>query len=177
MLEIKPVTLNQLVQLQKISQQTFLDTFGSDNTATNMQTYLDNAYNTVKLTNELKNPNSFFFFACSDKAILGYIKLNIDNAQTEKMTQNALEIERIYVKKEYKHQRIGTQLFQKALDLAKSQQKNSIWLGVWENNIAALKFYNKLGFEQIGEHVFQLGDDSQRDLIMQKSLVSNKIKQ
>lgn len=81
------------------------------------------------------------------------------------------------MKKEYKHQRIGTQLFQKALDLAKSQQKNSIWLGVWENNIAALKFYNKLGFEQIGEHVFQLGDDSQRDLIMQKSLVFDKRKQ
>lgn len=76
-----------------------LDTFCSDNTATNMQTYLDDAYSTVKLTKELKNHNSFFLFACSDKAILGYIKLNIDNAQTEKMTQNALEIERIYVKK------------------------------------------------------------------------------
>ncbi|GEN48158.1 GNAT family N-acetyltransferase [Ligilactobacillus pobuzihii] len=175
MLKIKPVTLNQLAQLQEISRQTFLDTFGSDNTSTNMQAYLNEAYSAKKLTNELKDPNSFFFFACFDKTILGYLKLNVNNAQTEKMPQNALEIERIYVKKEYKHQRIGTKLFQKALDLAKSQQKNTLWLGVWENNPVALKFYSKLGFEQIGDHIFQLGDDPQRDLIMQKRLGSNKI--
>ena len=175
MLKTKPVTLNQLAQLQEISQQTFLDTFGSDNTTTNMQAYLDEAYSTKKLTKELRDPNSFFFFAYSDKTILGYLKLNVNNAQTEKMPQNALEVERIYVKKEYKHQGIGTKLFQKALDLAKSQQKNTIWLGVWENNPVALKFYNKLGFAQIGDHIFQLGDDPQRDLIMQKRLGPDRI--
>ena len=166
---IKQLTLSELPELQKISRQTFLDTFASANDATNMQTYLDNAYGRDTLTKELKNPNSFFFFAEGNQQVLGYLKVNINQAQTEEQGQTALEIERIYVNKAFKQQGIGTKLFQKALDLAQQHQKSKIWLGVWENNTAALKFYHKLGFEQIGDHVFQLGDDPQRDLIMQKN--------
>ena len=54
------------------------------------------------------------------------------------------------------------------MEVAKEQEKSSVWLGVWEKNDAALNFYKKLGFEAVGEHVFQLGDDPQRDIIMQK---------
>ena len=54
MLQIKPVTLNQLTQLQEISRQTFLDTFASDNTTTNMQAYLDEAYSTKKTNQRTK---------------------------------------------------------------------------------------------------------------------------
>lgn len=170
MLEIKPINLTQLLQLQEISRQTFLDTFGADNTATDMQEYLAEAYSTENLTQQLQDSNSFFFFAVAENQVLGYLKLNINQAQTEKISPDALEVERIYVRKEAKHQGIGTKLFQKALEVANSHHKESIWLGVWEHNQPARKFYEQLGFEQIGDHVFQLGDDAQRDLIMQKKL-------
>lgn len=170
MISIKQISLSELSKLQKISRQTFLDTFGSDNSAANMADYLNNAYGDETLSKELTDPNSFFFFAEENQEILGYLKLNIDQAQTEAQGSEALEIERIYVNKAFKHQGIGTKLFQKALETAKEHGKSEIWLGVWENNEAALKFYHKLGFEQIGDHIFQLGDDPQRDLIMQKKL-------
>ncbi|SCB82448.1 GNAT family N-acetyltransferase [Weissella bombi] len=170
MIAIKQITLSELPELQKISRQTFLDTFGSDNSAANMKAYLDHAYGDEPLTKELTDPNSFFFFAEDNQQILGYLKLNINQAQTETQGPTALEIERIYVNKAFKHQGLGTKLFQKAIEVAKYHGKSEIWLGVWENNAAALKFYHKLGFEQIGDHVFQLGDDPQRDLIMLKKL-------
>lgn len=171
MITIKAVTLEQLSLLAEISRQTFMDTFAADNSAANMQDYLEGAYGSDTLRRELQNPKSFFYFACDNKKLLAYLKLNIGTAQSEEIAQNALEIERIYVKKEYKHQGIGTLLFQKALEVAKEQEKSSVWLGVWEKNDAALNFYKKLGFEAVGEHVFQLGDDPQRDIIMQKKLL------
>ncbi|WP_244054222.1 GNAT family N-acetyltransferase [Ligilactobacillus pabuli] len=73
-----------------------MDTFASVNPTTIMQAYLDESYSTEKLPSELQEPDFFFFFAVS-----------------EKMFQDSLEVKWIYVQKEYKHQGIGTKLFQK----------------------------------------------------------------
>lgn len=170
MIDIKRVATDQVNTLQKISRKTFQDTFGSNNTGSDMEAYLDHAYGREQLLGELTEPNSLFYFAYQNAEVVGYLKLNIDEVQTEKIGPASLEIERIYVLPEYKRQGIGSQLYQVALEAAEKKQKSKIWLGVWENNEPALKFYCKLGFKQIGDHVFQLGSDAQRDLIMQKEL-------
>ena len=45
-----------------------------------------------------------------------------------------------------------------------------MWLGVWEENHRANAFYRKHGYAEVGEHVFMLGADAQRDLILAKIL-------
>lgn len=170
MIELKKVTNDQIKELQKISRQTFADTFGADNTDSDMELYLDQTYGTETLLAQLANPNSIFFFAWKDGNVVGYLKVNLADAQTEKMGNDSLEIERIYVQKDFKSQGFGSKLFQQALSCAREQKKAKVWLGVWERNYAALKFYNKQGFKQIGAHVFQLGDDAQRDLLLQLEL-------
>lgn len=169
-IKIEQIGTKQVNELKKISEETFAATFGPENTPTDLKEYLAHAYNTEQLLTEIKNPDSFFFFAYYNDQLAGYLKLNIKQAQSEKFADNALEIERIYLKPGFQRQGLGTALFNKTIELAAKQRVDRIWLGVWENNTLAQKFYHKLGFKQIGDHVFQLGTDPQRDLIMEKEL-------
>lgn len=57
------------------------------------------------------------------------------------------------------------------MDIAISQNKEAIWLGVWEKNDNAIDFYKKIGFVQAGAHSFYMGDEEQMDIIMTKSLI------
>jgi diamine N-acetyltransferase len=87
------------------------------------------------------------------------------------MGDEALEIERIYIKKQFQKHGLGTSLYNKALEMAAALDKKKVWLGVWEKNDNAIAFYKKMGFVQVGSHSFYMGDEEQTDLIMIKSLV------
>lgn len=167
---INKCSINDLGELQKISIETFTDTFGPQNTEENMTAYLDQAYTLSQLREELLQPNSHFYFIYLEGHLAGYLKINVNEAQTERVGENALEVERIYVRKTYKRNGLGNQLIRKAIDFAKEQNKDAIWLGVWEENAPALKFYKKMGFAQKGQHSFFMGTDEQTDLIMVKIL-------
>lgn len=94
-------------QLQKIAEETFFDTFSPYNTAENMPQYMAKGFTSEKLTAEIRNENSEFFFALSDKEAIGYLKVNFGDAQTELQDQNSLEIERIYVSKDFHGKKVG----------------------------------------------------------------------
>ncbi|BAP86335.1 acetyltransferase [Paucilactobacillus hokkaidonensis JCM 18461] len=168
---IKLVGLADLTELCNISRETFKDTFGDDNTDDDMQKYFYTAYNLEQLKSEMEKRGTSFWFLSADGKLAGYLKINIGHAQSENVAPNALEIERIYIYKQYKHHGFGTLFINHAQTIADIADKDKIWLGVWEHNEAAKHFYAKLGFKQIGDHVFQLGNDEQRDLVMIKSLV------
>ncbi|MBU5583209.1 GNAT family N-acetyltransferase, partial [Enterococcus sp. S181_ASV_20] len=110
--------IKDLLELQKISTETFSDTFAEQNDSDNLEEYLIEAYHLEKLKKEMMNSNSRFFFIYLDNQLAGYLKLNIDLAQTEKIDRNGLEVERIYIRKEYKRQGLGRQLLEFAIELA-----------------------------------------------------------
>ena len=168
--EIIAVTLNDLAVLQKIGIETFYESFSSVNTEENMTQYLAEAYSLEKLTDELNNPNSSFYFAVVNDKIIGYLKINFGDSQTELKHENALEIERIYVLKEYHGKNIGLLLFEKAMELAIQKKADYVWLGVWEENPRAISFYKKNGFVEFDKHIFKLGDDEQTDIMMKLQL-------
>lgn len=165
-MHIKRLNISDLENLRKISIQTFRETFEEVNSEEDMQKYIEENLNTDKLKIELENPNSEFFFAENENEILGYLKLNFKNAQTENLDEYHFEIERIYVLKAFLGQKIGQILFDKALEIGKENKLDFVWLGVWEENHRALKFYEKNGFKVFGKHDFVLGKDVQTDLLM-----------
>lgn len=169
-LEIKKATVKDLNALQLIGRQTFSETFAEVNSEENMIKYLKESFADEKLTAELNNPNSHFYLAQLDNKVIGYLKLNTGDAQTEKQDHDALEIERIYVAKEFHGQNVGQVLYVQALETAKELRATYIWLGVWEKNFRAVSFYSKNGFVQFDTHIFRLGDDEQTDLLMKKVL-------
>lgn len=167
---ITKCTISDLQELQKISGETFTDTFGRYNSPENVQKYIQQSYSEERLTKEIMDPQSQFFFIKVDNRFAGYLKVNVGDAQTEKMGSDGLEIQRIYVRSQYKHQGLGSQLLTKGISIARELNKSFVWLGVWENNHNALKFYQKFGFNQYSDHIFALGGSEQRDLIMKKMI-------
>lgn len=165
-IEITRIGLEQLVQLQEIGQQTFKETFSSSNREENIKSYLANGFSTEKMSAELENPNSEFYFASYNERIIGYLKINFGSAQTESQGDHALEIERIYVLQEFHGKQVGQLLYDKAIQIARNKKLAYVWLGVWEQNHRALQFYSKNGFVEFDQHVFVLGDDQQTDIMM-----------
>jgi len=156
--------------LQEISIETFNDTFSNQNSPDNMKVYMDRAFTMKQLESELANRSSQFYFISFDKEVAGYLKVNVDDAQSETMGDDFLEIERIYIRSKFQKKGLGKYLMDQAIEIAREQNKNNIWLGVWEKNENAIRFYKKLGFVQTGTHSFYMGDEEQIDFIMTKKL-------
>ncbi|AUZ40255.1 MULTISPECIES: GNAT family N-acetyltransferase [Bacillus] len=169
---IKKCSRKDLLILQQLSIETFNDTFKDQNSPENMKAYLERAFNTKQLEKELSNMSSEFFFVYFDHEVAGYVKVNIDDAQSEELGAESLEIERIYVKNNFQKHGLGKHLLNKAIEIALERNKKNIWLGVWEKNENAIAFYKKMGFVQTGAHSFYMGDEEQTDLIMTKTLTS-----
>ena len=166
MLEIRKISERDIESLVHISYKTFVETFGSSNTQENMDRYLDEHVNSDQLKSELADSNSEFYFAEIDQNPVGYFKINFGEAQTEIKENEGMEIERIYVLRDFQKQFIGQQLFNQAIAIAKERNCTYVWLGVWEKNTKAIKFYQKNGLKVFDTHFFVLGEDKQTDLMM-----------
>lgn len=167
---LKKAVSADLQTLQEIGKETFYETFSKHNSEAEMQKYLAESFASEKILKELNTPESQFFIAWEDESPVGYLKVNSGKAQTELQDGTAIEIERIYVKSSHQGKKVGQLLFDKALEIARQQNKKYIWLGVWEENKKAVNFYTKNGFTEFDKHIFRLGNDEQTDLMMKKVL-------
>src|SRR5664279_477011 len=140
------------------------------NTAENMQFHLNTHFTEEKLTTEILNRESKFFFSVFEGTPVGYLKINRGSAQTVLPNDRGVEIERIYVDRLFKNRGVGNAFISKAVAWANDVRANYVWLGVWEYNEPAIRFYEKNGFEKFSKHIFKLGDDEQTDLLLKKIL-------
>jgi ribosomal protein S18 acetylase RimI-like enzyme len=168
--EVQQVQKWDLLALQEISRQTFFDTFADVNTPADMQQYLEENLSIEQLTKEWMHPSTHFYFIKKKDEVLAYLKVNEANAQTEQRNDPSLEIERIYVRKEFQRKGIGQFLLDFSIQVTKDKKFKVIWLGVWEHNLNAIQFYEKNGFQFFGKHSFFLGQDEQTDLLMELRL-------
>lgn len=167
---ITKIIAEDLKELQQLGRQTFIDAFAWGNTAENMNSYLNKAFTDQKLAEEINDPHSELYFAKIGDRAVGYLKINFGQAQTELQDEKGLEIERIYVLQEFHGLKVGQVLFEKAHRIAKENNMDYLWLGVWEKNARAIRFYEKNGFVQFGSHAFKLGEEEQTDLMMKLQL-------
>ncbi|WP_238430088.1 GNAT family N-acetyltransferase [Chitinophaga agri] len=156
--------------IRDLARATFFETFAAGNTEADMAEYLEETFNDTKVQSELQVADSQFYIAWDDKTPVGYLKVNTGPAQTALQDADSLEIERIYVKSSHHGKKVGQVLYEKALEVARHQQKKYIWLGVWEENPRAIRFYEKNGFVAFDKHIFKVGTDEQIDIMMRKEL-------
>lgn len=168
--EIEEIKKDNVSELRKIAEKTFYDTFKDSYTDENFKKFFKENYNETKLLSEIVHHQSFHYFYKVDDEIAGYLKLNINETQTEPKGDQYLEIQRIYFDKDYQGGGRGSQFIQLAIDKAREYNKSKIWLGVWENNLSAIDFYKKQGFEITGHHDFINGNVIDMDLIMEKEI-------
>lgn len=167
-IHIKRATLENIQDLQILSISTFYATYQHKNTKENFEQYVASAFNEKQLLKELNNPNSYFYLVYNLEELIGYLKLNIGNAQTETHPDNHLEIERIYLQESHHGKGMGKQMIDFALACSKTLGKSIVWLGVWSENPNAIGFYEHHGFRRYAEHTFVVGDDEQVDFLLKR---------
>ena len=165
------ISNDDVYKLQEIALQTFRDSYEHLNTPENFLWYIDRAFTIKKLLEEIGNENSFFYFVQHEGNRIGYLKLNIGTAQTEEHPQEYLEIERIYLDKNFQGNGIGKQMLHFANSKAKAFRKLKLWLGVWDQNPSAIAFYKREGFVENGSHIFRFGSEDQTDIIMERNVM------
>ncbi|HKU74667.1 MAG TPA: GNAT family N-acetyltransferase [Pyrinomonadaceae bacterium] len=156
--------------LAELGARTFEETFAADNTSEDMDTYLAAHFSVDQQTAELAHSASTFLIAEVDGVAAGYAKLQAGDPPKEIGGAKPIELVRLYVSQEWLGRGAGAALMRACLDEAQSAGHETIWLGVWERNARAQAFYKKWDFRAVGEHMFQLGLDAQRDILMERAL-------
>lgn len=168
------ITVEEAEALSDLSKKSFADAFIPENKERpqNVYDFIDVAYTPERLKLELTDSNSQFYFArdTQSSALLGYMKLNFGPAQTEIRDPDALEVERLYLTGNQVGKGTGQVLFDKAIEIAIAAGLKYVWLGVWEHNLKARKFYTRNGFTDFDSHIFTLGEDDQTDILMKRVL-------
>ena len=132
---------------------------------------MDFAFSEEKIKRELLHPNSIFYFVEQQGDTIGYFKLNENEVQTEFRDSDGMELERVYLVPEVQGSGTGAKIMAFVVELAKAKHKKYVWLGVWEKNTRAIRFYERLGFERCGTHPYYIGTDKQTDWLYKKTLI------
>ncbi len=156
--------------LVELGARTFSETFAADNTPEDMAAYLPSAFGPAQQAAELADPHCLFHIAETNGVAVGYAMLRSGNVLDGVTSNKPIELVRLYVSRESLGSGAGAALMQACIGQAKQRGYKTLWLGVWEHNHRARAFYRKWNFHEVGTHVFQLGDDPQTDILMQRSI-------
>lgn len=168
--QFRLANLGDAVAIRQLSEKTFRDTYTIYNTPENMELHVSKNFTIQQIEKELQDEGSQYFIVDSEQEIVAFAKL-VKNHSTEGLEdKNVVEIERFYVDKTLQGQQLGRKLMDFCTEWSIENNFETIWLGVWENNTNALKFYQKMGFEFLGKHTFVLGTEVQTDFTMKRNL-------
>ena len=165
-------TVEDAEMLAPLAVKVFNDTFANNplNKPDDMRAYITEFLTVEAFGKDLADENSIFFIAETENKIIGYAKLKERSTEDCVSDKKPIELNKLYVAHDFHGQGIAQALMEKCFAAAKNKNYQTMWLGVWEHNYRAQKFYEKLGFNQVGNHIFQLGSDPQTDWIMERKL-------
>jgi ribosomal protein S18 acetylase RimI-like enzyme len=169
-LVIRRANVDDAGLLAELGARTFAETFAAANSAEDMAAYLASSFSEVEQAAELADPNSTIYIAETNGMAIGYAMLRTGNAPDCVTDDTPIELVRLYVSREHLGDGVGAGLMQACINEANLQGYRTMWLGVWENNHRAQAFYRKWKFRDVGTHVFQLGQDAQTDILMERSI-------
>lgn len=170
--EIRRGVVEDAENLQPLAIKIFNDTFAGNplNKPEDMRVYIAEAFSLEQTRRELADGESTFFVAEAEGKMIGYAKMQENTTEECVSDSRPIELSRLYVLKDFHGQGIAGKLMNECFELARNKNYQTMWLGVWEHNFRAQRFYEKLGFRKVGSHVFQLGADPQTDWVMEKKL-------
>jgi ribosomal protein S18 acetylase RimI-like enzyme len=166
-IHVRHASFADIDALATLGASTFAEAFADDNTAADLQSYLDENFSLGQIEAAFKSAGTYFLLAYDEGKLVGYSKLTTPPVP-DGLDDHAMALERIYVVKANWGQQTGKTLLDASLAFAAQQGHPVVWLGVWEHNSRAISFYKKWGFEAFGSQAFKLGSDLQRDILMKR---------
>ena len=168
--ELRKANLSDLPELLALARTSFVQAFTAGNKPENVQAYLAEAFTEDKLTKEIQETVSTFIVASLAGKLVGYTKLNLSAAQADVQDPASVEVARLYTLEEVWGTGLGQVLLDAAIAFGRQEGKTWLWLGVWEHNARAIRFYEKNGLCIFGSHPFPFGDEIQTDWLMRVDL-------
>ncbi|HZE70249.1 MAG TPA: GNAT family N-acetyltransferase [Pyrinomonadaceae bacterium] len=168
--QIRRANVNDAGLLAELGAQTFSDTFAANNNPEDMTAYLAASFDPAKQTEELLDPLTFYLIAEIQNEAVGYAQLHSGGAPECVTGAKPVELVRFYVTAPWQGRGVSAALMQACIDQAQQAGHQTLWLGVWEHNRRAQAFYRKWTFQEVGQHLFQLGSDEQTDLVMSRMI-------
>ena len=156
--------------LAELGARTFSDTFLADNDPDDITAFLADTFSPEKQASELADPATSYVVAELDGALVGYAMLHRGPAPECVAARSPIEIARLYVARAQLGRGAGEALMARCVEDARNAGHDMIWLGVWERNARAIRFYERWGFRHVGQHVFVVGKDPQNDLLYARPL-------
>jgi ribosomal protein S18 acetylase RimI-like enzyme len=156
--------------LAVLAERTFRDTFEAMNSAEDMALHCAFTYGEARQLAEISYPALRTLVCEEEGELIAYAQLRWDHAPACVVGKQPGEIQRLYVDSPWHGKGIAHELMAACLRELATRSCDVVWLGVWERNWRAQAFYRKFGFMEVGDHVFMLGTDTQRDIILVRPL-------
>lgn len=174
-IKIRKATITDAEMMAALASRTFWDAFHKHpkNAPQDMADYMSKAFNLEQIQTEINDENNIFLLAEIENSPAGYAKLVIGSIEEPIIASKPIELSRLYAEQAFIGKGIGQKLMDECFIIAEKLECDVMWLGVWEYNPRAQRFYEKQGFEVVGQHIFQLGTDAQTDLLMVRKLTRN----
>lgn len=160
---IRRGTPTDAAALAELGARTFRDAFASGNTPEDLELYLKKTYGEEQQRRELEDPDQIALLAEEEGVLIAFAQLRREGER--------LEIARFYVDRAHHGGGVARKLMQHVIDTARELGITTIFLGVWERNPRAIRFYEKCGFVDVGSHPFLVGRDLQTDRLMEMEIV------
>lgn len=168
--DIRLAAVADAAALAELGRRTFSDAFAADNTPEDLAVFLDLTYSPQIQRDELQDPALTCLLAEQDGALVAYALLRTGKTSPYVIDPAAIELQRFYVDQPAHGTGLAHRLMQECVDHAAGLGASTVFLGVFERNVRAIRFYRKHGFEVVGSQVFRVGTDDQRDFVMARSV-------
>ncbi|WP_306601398.1 N-acetyltransferase [Geothrix sp. 21YS21S-2] len=166
---LRPAEPRDAAPLAALAERAFRDAFAAENTPGDMDLHCRASYGEAIQAREFRDPGLATLVWEHEGGLGGFVQLRGGPAPACVPGSSPWEILRLYVDRAWHGRGVAQSLMGTAIALAEAGGADQVWLGVWERNPRAIAFYRKWGFEAVGEHVFVVGTDPQRDLVMTRS--------
>jgi len=169
--QIRRATEQDAQTISLLGRVTFDDTFGHYfKDRKDLLDYFDRTFSVEKIRTGFSNPNNVFWIATINELPVGYAKLKLNSNIDLIDDSEASQLQKIYVLKDFLSQKVGLKLQDEMIKTAKASGSSTIWLSVLNENARAIRFYEKNGFQKIGDHDFQIGKELFHFYVMSKVL-------
>jgi diamine N-acetyltransferase len=149
---------------------TFYEAYFEQDDPPDLANYIHESFALTKIRAEIEDKHAEFFIIFLDKHAVGYAKLRTDSKAEGVKNERAIELQRIYVVERVFGRGVGARLLKHCLEAARERGFETLWLGVWEENRRARKFYEKHGFRRVGTLTFPYGDAVGINFVLEKVL-------
>lgn len=173
---VRFATVSDAELMAQLAETTFRDAFQDHpkNAPEDLEAYIAKAFSIDQIRSELAATENIFLLAETGNEAAGYAKLVRENTEPGITARRPIELSRLYSHQRFLGRGVGQRLLEDCFRIARSEGFDVMWLGVWEFNPRARRFYEKNGFRYVGSHVFLLGSDPQTDLLMQRELEAGR---